>query len=277
MRATLGHNAPVPSSKRATRASPLPAATISEFDGVRHLHLGTPWVQGSMRIGRPRAIELEYVQRMMVWMLLRPAGSLTEGHAVQLGLGAGAITRFTHQVLRMPKTTAVELNPSVIAACRAWFRLPRDGARLAVVEGDAGAWVADPMHAGTVDVLCVDLYDHDAAAPVLDDAAFYAGCRRVLAEGGVMTLNLFGRRASFAASARRIAAVFGHGRVGSLRPTREGNTVLFALHDGALPDRGTLAQRAEIVESRWGLPARKWLRMIRPLPPGLEGGQSTPP
>jgi spermidine synthase len=243
----------------------LPPATISEIDGVRHLHLGTPWVQGSMRIGKPRAIELEYVQRMMVWMLLRTPQELTRGHALQLGLGAAAITRFTHQVLRM-KTIAVELNPAVIGACRAWFHLPRDDARLTVVEADAGAWVADAAHAESADVLCIDLYDHEAAAPVLDDAVFYADCRRVLTDGGVMSVNLFGRNASFARSARRIAAAFGTARVRSLRPTREGNTVLFALKGADMPDRTTLTARAEVVESRYGLPARKWLRMMRELP-----------
>jgi len=264
--------APVKAGVRSSAASRagLPPATISEIDGVRHLHLGTPWVQGSMRIGKPRAIELEYVQRMMVWMLLREPDGIAAGHAVQLGLGAAAITRFTHQVLRM-KTTAVELNAQVIAACRAWFRLPRDDALLAVIEGDAAAWVADPAQAGSVDVLCVDLYDHEAAAPVLDDAAFYAACHRVLAEGGVMTTNVFGRDASFARSARRVAAAFGESRVRSMRATREGNTVLVALKDSALPDRTTLAARAEFVESRYALPARKWLRMLRRLPEADNG------
>ena len=28
----------------------LAGATISEFDGVRYLHLGTDWVQGAMRL-----------------------------------------------------------------------------------------------------------------------------------------------------------------------------------------------------------------------------------
>ena len=90
----------------------LAPATVSEADGVRYLHLGTPWVQGAMRTRKPLAIELEYVQRMMVWMLLRPSEALSEGHAVQLGLGAGAITRYCHSVLRM-RTTAVELNDTV--------------------------------------------------------------------------------------------------------------------------------------------------------------------
>ena len=123
-------------SAKAARPPALAPATMSEADGVRYLHLGTPWVQGALRTRKPNAIELEYVQRMMAWMLLRPSRELTRGHAVQLGLGAATITRFCHGMLRM-RTTAVELNPTVIAACRMWFRLPADGARLAVLNGDA--------------------------------------------------------------------------------------------------------------------------------------------
>ena len=117
------------------------AATISEIDGVRYLHLGTPWVQGAMRIARPLEIELEYVQRMMAWMLWRPSDEIADGLAVQLGLGAGAITRFCHRKLRM-RTLAVEINASVIAACRMWFRLPADDERLCVLHDDAARWVS---------------------------------------------------------------------------------------------------------------------------------------
>src|SRR5207237_2929330 len=92
----------------ARAASPkLAPATMSEADGVRYLHLGTPWVQGAMRVRKPNELELEYIQRMMAWMLLRPTQQVTRGHAVQLGLGAAAITRYCHGTLRM-RTTAVE-------------------------------------------------------------------------------------------------------------------------------------------------------------------------
>lgn len=251
----------------------LAPATISEADGVRYLHLGTPWVQGAMRIRKSLALELEYIQRMMVWMLLRPQAELTHGHAVQLGLGAAAITRFCHSTLRM-RCTAVELNPSVIDACRLWFHLPADSARFEVIETDASRYVADPECAQTVQALCVDLYDHEAASPVLDSAAFYADCHRVLADGGVMTVNLFGRDASFERSARRIAAAFGATQVWGLRPTREGNTIVVALKNAPMPERETLLARADNIESRFKLPARKWLRMIRPLAPTL--ADSTP-
>ena len=67
-----------------------------------------------MRIRSPRKLELEYIQRMMVWMLMRPSRELTQGHAVQLGLGAATITRHCHGVLRMDRVTAVEINPAVV-------------------------------------------------------------------------------------------------------------------------------------------------------------------
>jgi spermidine synthase len=263
-------------STRRTRAArsdaqELAPATISEADGVRYLHLGTPWVQGAMRIRKPLVLELEYIQRMMAWMLLRPSAELRRGHAVQLGLGAGSITRYCHGMLRL-RSTAVELNPSVIDACRLWFHLPLDSARLNVIHGDAAAYAADPGQAGTADVLCVDLYDHDAASPVLDSEAFYRDCHRLLADGGVMSVNLFGRDASFETSAARIATAFAGGVTCSLRPTREGNTVVLAARLPALPDRDTLLARADNIESEYGLPARKWVRMIRPLAPS-----STPP
>ncbi len=249
-----------------TRAAvALPPVTLSEFDGVRYLHLGSVWVQGAMRIARPQRVELDYVQRMLASLLWLPAEALGEGRAVQLGLGAGAITRFTAQRLRMA-TTVVEINPDVIRANALYFALP---AAVEVVRGDAADWLAQADHA-SVRLLHVDLYDHEAAAPVLDSEDFYAGCRAALEEGGVMSVNLFGRDASFHDSIGRIAAVFGSDQVWSLRPTREGNTVVVAGRGVEVPGREALSARAAQIEARHGacgLPARKWLRMVRPYEP----------
>jgi spermidine synthase len=240
----------------------LPEVTISESDGVRYLHLGTPWIQGAMRIDDPLDIELEYVQRMMAWMLFRDDAATPKGHAVQLGLGAGAITRFCLRRLKM-RTTAVELNRRVIEACRLWFRLPAESAQFAIVEMDAGAFIADPQRKDTIDVLCVDLYDAEAASPVVDSAEFYAACHGALTAGGVMTVNLFGRAATFERSLERISAAFGANAVRSLKPTREGNTVVIAMKHVTVPGGDELARRAENIETRWKLPARKWLRILR--------------
>ena len=153
-------------SASSTDQSPdeLPEVTVSDDGEVRHLHLGTPWIQGSMRVKEPFVLELEYIQRMMVWLLFVDPASVSGRHAMQLGLGAGAITKFCHKKLRMC-TTAIELNPRVAAVCRAWFKLPPDGPTLRVVLADAAEEIKNPMWLGTVDALAVDLYDHEAATP----------------------------------------------------------------------------------------------------------------
>ncbi|HVE54465.1 MAG TPA: spermidine synthase, partial [Ramlibacter sp.] len=158
-------------------------------------------------------------------------------------------------------------NPQVVAACRLWFKLPADDAKLSVILGEAGEVAAHEHWSGQVDALQVDLYDHEAAAPVLDSRGFYADCRRLLTEDGCMTVNLFGRDSSYDQSLARIVDAFGADAVWAFRPTREGNTIVAALRTPWRPGPGVLAGRAETIETRWGLPARKWLRVFRPAPP----------
>lgn len=219
-----------------------------------------------MRIRQPHKLELDYIQRMMAWMLLRDPAELANTRCLQLGLGAAAITKYCHSVLRLP-TTAVEINPQVIAACRNWFHLPQDDERLHVILGDAAKYVRVDAHVASADALCVDLYDHDAASPVLDDEAFYRACWRVLDHGGIMSVNLFGRDASFERSASRIGAAFGEGRVAMLKPTSEGNTIVLAWKGFEMPEREVLAQRAETLQTRFALPARKWVKLLSTFTP----------
>jgi spermidine synthase len=211
-------------------------------------------------------VELVYIQRMLAALLWLPTATLGEGRAVQLGLGAGALTRFTAKALGMP-TTVVEINREVVAVNMRSFHLPREAE---VVVGDAADWLAQ-AEAASVRLLHVDLYDEEAAAPVLDDRPFYAACHRVLERtGGLLSLNLFGRHASFARSMAHVAEAFGANQMWSLTPTREGNTVVVAGRGVSVPGREELAARAEAIEQRFGalgLPARKWLRMVRPFAP----------
>jgi spermidine synthase len=244
--------------------APLPEVNFSDWGDVRYLHLGTEWVQGSMKLEAPFEIELEYVQRMMAWLLFVDPSSVTKRHAMQLGLGAASLTKFCRKQLRM-HTTAIELNPQVVAACRGWFKLPPDDAKLRVVIADAATEIRQPPWAGTVDALQVDLYDHEAAAPVLDSEDFYADCRRLLTEDGCMTVNLFGRSSSYERSLVKIAAAFGEEAVWAFKPTREGNTVVLAQREASRPKRPALLARAQTIQTRWGLPASKWLRVFKPV------------
>ena len=242
----------------------LPEVNFSDLDGVRYLHLGTEWVQGSMRHNAPFDIDLEYVQRMMAGLLFVAPDEVKELHAMQLGLGAAALTKFCHKHLHT-RTTAIELNPQVIAACRLWFRLPADTQRLSVVLGDAAEVAHHPHWHGQIDLLHVDLYDHEAASPVLDSEDFYADCRKLLSAQGSMTVNLFGRSSSYEESLKKISAAFGPDAVWAFRPTREGNTVVLAQRSASRPTRSELSERALAIEARWPLPARKWLKVFKPM------------
>ena len=93
--------------KKISKSAELPEVNFSDYGDIRTLHLSTEWIQGSMIIDSPFEIELEYVQRMMAWLLFVDAASVSKRHAMQLGLGAATCTKFCFKKLRM-QTTAVE-------------------------------------------------------------------------------------------------------------------------------------------------------------------------
>jgi len=242
----------------------LPEVNCSDDGPVRHLHLGTEWIQGSMYLDAPTLLVHEYIQRMMAWLLFVEPDSVRDRRAMQLGLGAGSLTKFCAKELKMA-TTTIELNPQVLVACRGWFKLPADNARLQIILADAAQEIQNPTWWGTVDALQVDLYDHQAAAPVLDSLPFYNHCRRLLTPEGCMTVNLFGRASSFERSVEKISAAFGKEAVWAFKPTREGNTVVLAQRTPSRPKRDVLTARADVIEARWGLPAGKWVRVFKPM------------
>ena len=241
-----------------------PEVNFSDDGPVRHLHLGTQWIQGSMLLDAPHVLVHEYIQRMLAGMLFIDPATLPKRQAMQLGLGAASLTKFCHKVLRM-KTCAVEINPQVVLACRGWFKLAADNSRTQVVLADAAMEIKNPKWWGAVDLLHVDLYDHDAAAPVLDSESFYRDCRKLLTSSGSMTVNLFGRSSSYQRSVDKIAAAFGSDAVWAFKATREGNTVVLGLRDAVRPARAVLAARAEIIQTQWGLNALQWVRLLKQL------------
>ncbi|MCY0855970.1 MULTISPECIES: spermidine synthase [unclassified Cupriavidus] len=245
--------------------------TFSEMEGVRYLHFGTEWVQGAMRLRKPDAIELEYAQQMMAWLLfLSP--SAPDFHVTQLGLGAAALTKFCHRQFNRARVTAVELNPSVIVAGRSMFGLREDDERLTVREQDAWDYVMDGAHTGALDVLQVDLYDATARGPVLDTTAFYKACRRVLKAPGVMTINLFGDHDSFPKNIVRICEAFDN-RVLVFPEVHDGNVIALAFNGPAIDvSWDVLEVRAKVVEDTTGLPARDWVKKLRAANANQEDG-----
>lgn len=246
------------------RVAALPAVNISEFHGVRYLHLGTAWVHGAMLVKAPFDIELEYVRRMMAWLLFVEPDSVPQRRALQLGLGSAALTKFCWHRLGLD-TTAIEINPLVVAACRQSFGLPADGDRLRVVLADATTEVGRAEHQGRYDAVQLDVYDQDAAAPLIDSVEAYSACRRLLTADGCLAVNCFGPRHRIDLTLSHLVGVFGRAAVFAFWTTREGNTVLLARQTSELPHPDTLHSRARAIQQRWGLPTERWLQMLEPV------------
>lgn len=237
------------------------AIVVTEAEGLRLLTFGTRWCQGAMRLDAPDRLEMAYAVRMCAWLLFHDLDTLARKHLVTLGLGAASLTKFAHRVLGM-RTTAVEIDADVIAACRTHFLLPPDGDGLQVVHADGAAFLAQPGVRGSIDVLQVDAYDAATQQPALDSAAFYADCRASLRQGGTLCVNLVGAALDARASVARLRAALEPRTLWQFPPTEAGNVVVIA-HCGPTPAEGRLAARAAEIERRWDLPASRWVAMAR--------------
>ena len=176
---------------------------ISERNDVRFLHLGGPAVQSAMRIKDPYALDLEYTRAMMAFLLFQRDPK----DIALIGLGGGSIAKYIHRHLPESQLTALEINPEVVAAARAYFMLPQDDERLSVITGDGAAFVhANP---DSQDVLLVDGFDAKRIVDALASPEFYRACRAMLRPGGVAVFNLWGSDEYYPRYYDRLARAFG--------------------------------------------------------------------
>ncbi len=226
---------------------------ISEKNGVRLLHLGGPAVQSAMRLRAPYALELEYTRAMMAFALFQPAAR----DVALIGLGGGSIAKFIHQRLPAVRLTAVEVNPEVVAAARAYFLLPADDDRLTVRVEDGAAYVRRQQQ--MLDTLLVDAYDAERIVEALASTAFYRDCLKALRAGGVAVFNLWGSDRRFDVYRRRLAEVFA-GHLLLLPAEQKGNVVVFCFKP-PLPELGMafLRERAERCQRELGLEFPRFL------------------
>lgn len=197
---------------------------IREEAGVRSLHFGSDWVQGSMRIARPWNLELEYTREMMASLLLREHARFPR-KVLLIGLGAASLAKFLYRHYPLAKLTVVEIMPGVVAAARQFFKLPDDPKRLNIIIGDGARFVLDS--AQNYDLVLVDGFDEKARMGELDTVRFYQAVRALLSDDGIMAVNLLGLNRGFAASAERVCLAFDD-RAIVFPSCDSGNTIVFA-------------------------------------------------
>jgi len=230
---------------------------ISERNDIRFLHLGGPAVQSSMRLKEPYALDLEYTRAMMAFMLFRREPS----DIALIGLGGGSIAKYIYRHLPQSRLTALEINPEVVAAARAYFMLPPDDERLSVITGDGAAFVhANP---DSQDVLLVDGFDAKRIVDALASAEFYRACRDMLRPGGVAVFNLWGSDEYYPRYFDRLSRAFGE-HVLQLPAEKKGNIIIFAFRK-PLPTVKfePLLRNAQFLEAELGLEFEAFISRMR--------------
>lgn len=196
---------------------------VSEAKGVRYLHFGSPWVQGAMRIARPWALELEYTRQMMAPLLLHDDS--WPATVLQIGLGAGSLTRFLHRHRPQARLTIVEISSEVLAAARQFFKLPEDDEHIEIRIAEGHDFLAGAK--SRFDLILVDAYDDKGRAGMIDSVPFYMNCRERLSRRGMAAFNLLTRTRGAAPALARIRQAFGD-HMQPLPITEAGNVVVLA-------------------------------------------------
>ena len=242
------------SRRRSPGHSPV---EISERNDTRFLHLGGPAVQSAMRIKDPYALELEYTRAMMAFLLFQRDPQ----DVALIGLGGGSLAKYIHRYLPESRLTALEINPEVVAAARAYFFLPQDDERLSVITGDGAAFVHE--NPDSQDVLLVDGFDAKRIVDALASPEFYRACKTMLRPGGVAVFNLWGSDEYYPRYFDRLARAFGE-HVLQLPAEKKGNIIIFAFRK-PLPEVGqaALMREAHRLEAELGLEFEAFVTRMR--------------
>jgi len=230
---------------------------VTERFGVRSLHIGSDTIQSSMRLARPNDLELAYTRSMMAFLLFNERPQ----RVLMVGLGGGSLLKFIYHRMPWVSIEAVEINPQVVLIARRQFHVPADDERLTVRIGDGAECVAQAE--SCADLIAVDGYDGESQVAGLSSAAFYEACRRRLAPGGMLVVNLWGSDRLFDDYLERIEAAFPAGTL-ALPAEKPGNILVFGFRDPVGEPRWEeLAAKARELEARYGLEFGKFVQGLR--------------
>lgn len=212
---------------------------VTETDGIRSMHLGSPTIQSSMKVKDPYALVLAYSWGAMSSLLFKP--DITR--LTLVGLGGGSIAKYVWKFCPQIQQTVIELNPQVIQVARSHFFVPDDDERLTIIEGDGIAYIQ--QHLGGTDWLMMDAFGSNGLPPDFCTQSFFDDCAEALTPNGLLAINLWGSDKRFDIYMQRMEQSF-DGRVLMMPTGKPGNIIVFGLKpELAMPDLPTLRKRAQ--------------------------------
>ncbi|MFQ6405228.1 polyamine aminopropyltransferase [Methylophilus sp. 'Pure River'] len=212
---------------------------VTETDGVRSMHLGSPTIQSSMKVKDPYALVLAYSWGVLSSLLFKPDSR----RLTLVGLGGGSIAKYVWKYCPQIQQTVIELNPQVIQVARSHFFVPDDDGRLQIIEGDGIAHIQ--QHPGACDWLMMDAFGSNGLPPDFCTQSFFDDCADALTPDGLFTINLWGSDKKFDIYMQRMEQTFEQ-RVLMMPTGKPGNIIVFGFKSAlAMPDLATLRKRAQ--------------------------------
>ena len=230
-------------------------AFVMDDGTTRSLHFCQDFVQSSMRIADPDALEFNYTRKVMAFLLFVPEPR----NMLLLGLGGGSLAKFCHRHLPQARLAVVDNDPTVVGF-RGQFMVPPDDERFEVVLGDGAEYLR--RSAERYDVIVVDAFDSEGCAPTINTPEFYMEARESLSPEGVLVSNLVGRKAERAEHLELIRTAFDDNVI-LLPVLGDGNHLAFAFPDAEYEPRWRwIKQAAKAMRARYGLEFPKFAEKL---------------
>lgn len=246
---------------------------VVEDEVTRSLAFDSHLTQSRMLLDDPTALVLRYTRRMMAALLFVEAAlSDAPFRVLMIGLGGGSVVKFLLRGFPGCRMDVVESDPRLPGLARRFFHLP-DDARLNVIVGEGGRFMARLPEAQRYDLILLDAFDQEGMAREVYTDPVLARAASRLTPRGVVALNwIRGDAQWFRLAGEALRRRF-PGVVLRLEVPGFGNEILLAGPGlECWEDRETLERRAWSLAARLGIDFPVYVRALTRLESG--GGWS---
>jgi spermidine synthase len=136
----------------------------------------------------PQSLVLVYSEMTLAHLLFQPEPK----RVLVIGLGGSVIPNFYRKYFPSAWIDAVDIDGKVIDAAKKYFFL-RESSQLKVHEGDGRVFVQSKIGKEKYDFIVLDAFKSGSIPYHLKTAEFYKELQSILAPGGVVSSNLYGK------------------------------------------------------------------------------------
>lgn len=239
-----------------TDTSITPPVRIFEKSRYRWLQFSDDAIQSAMSLDSPQTLVLEYMRRMMSFLLFMDP----PGRSLHAGIGAGAMLRFFHHHWPQADVHAVDNHEPLIHATREHFGLPPlSPSSLHLM--DVYTYLTQ-VNYEPFDIILADLFDGDSGSEIWTEELVQL-CFDNLAQSGFLIINMLPHNApAFTRILSKIRDIFSR-KLFCMTVPEHDNIIVFACRSPSRQySEKELLERAGILEKRYSLEMYRYCENI---------------